>query len=43
MWFQGYFYKYIFFHVNGTLSRKHLYSFLDALKLFQQLARPKLW
>jgi len=35
--------QYIFFHVNVTLSRKHLYSFLDAFKIFQRLVSPKLW
>jgi len=43
MWFQGKIYKCIFFHVNVALSTKHLYPFLDALKLFQRLAIPKLW
>ena len=43
MWFQGKTYKYIFFHVNDVLSTKHLYPFLDALKLFQRLVSPKLW
>ena len=39
----GQYLQYIFFHVNDALSTKHLYPFLDALKLFQRLVSPNLW